>query len=74
MSIAGVGSSALYTAVAGMQRETGRVNQDANSIVGGNLAPAPVVDMNLAAVGFKADAKVAKVADEMSQTLLDIFA
>ena len=75
MSVSGVGgNSAFYTAVSGMQRESGRVNQDASQIVGGDLNPGPVVDLNEASTSFTADAKVAEVADKMSKTLLDILA
>ena len=74
MSIGNVGSGAFYTALAGMQRATGQVNQDAETIDGGDLDPGPAVDMQVAATSFKADAKVFAVADKMSQTLLDILA
>jgi len=74
MGIGTIGSSAFYTALSGMQRETGQVDQDAAAIVGGDLDPGPAVAMQVAATGYKADAKVFEVADRMSQTLLDIMA
>jgi flagellar hook protein FlgE len=72
MSVASVGAGPFYAALSGMQRESDRVAAAAGQIVSGNLDPQPAVDMNVAAVGFKADAKVAEVANQMSQTLLDI--
>jgi hypothetical protein len=74
MSVSSIGSGAFYTAVSGMQRESDRVNQDANQIVGGDLEPQPVVDLNLAATNLTADAEVAQTADNMAKTLLDILA
>ena len=72
MSIDAIGI--FSTAVSGMQRETNRVQQDANQIVGGDLDPKPIVDLKVAEIGFKADVKVAQTADEMYKTLLDIKA
>jgi hypothetical protein len=73
MSIGSIGSI-FSPAVAGMQRETDRVSSDANAIVNGQLDPKPIVDMKLGQIGFTADVKVAQTAEEMSKTLLDIFA
>jgi len=72
MTVNTVGGGAFYAALSGMQKESDRVAELSGQIASGNVSPQPIVDMNNAALGFSADVKVATVANQMSQTLLDI--
>jgi hypothetical protein len=72
MTVNTVGAGPFYAALSGMQKESDRVAALSGQIVSGDVSPQPIVDMTSAEVGFKADAKVAEVANQMSQTLLDI--
>ncbi len=70
----GSGGSVFDTAVQGLRQAAERAGRDAESIVRGPVDPAVIVDLNAAALGFKASAAMVRTGDEMQRTLLDIIA
>jgi len=64
----------LQTALAGLNRATGKVNAAAANIAAGELDPKDVVDLKLGETAFKANAAVVRTAQDLDQHLLDILA
>jgi flagellar hook protein FlgE len=68
-------SSAISTAIQGLQKNQAQIDQAAQNIASGtSLDPQDVVSLSQAATGFKANAAVIRADNEMTQQLLNITA
>jgi len=68
-------STAQTNALQGLKKASDQIDQTAQNIAGGSsLDPQDVVSLSQAATGFKANAAVLKVANETTQSLLNITA
>lgn len=73
----------LSTAISGLNAASARVNKAADSISkmttpesqasGGASLPQDIVDLKLGEIAYKANIAVIETADEMNETLLNIF-
>jgi flagellar hook-associated protein FlgK len=67
-------SSAISTAIQGLQKNQAQIEQTAQNIASGSLDPQDVVSLSQAATSFKANAAVIRTDNEMTQSLLNITA
>ena len=65
---------AMTSALSGMTSATQRLDTAAASVAKNGPDPQAAVDMTSAAAAFKANAVVARIADQMTGTLLNILA
>ncbi|HCQ70579.1 MAG: hypothetical protein CL570_05020 [Alphaproteobacteria bacterium] len=76
-------NTVLSTAISGLNAASERVNRAADNIAnmtteghpsgGGATLPQDIVDLKLGEIEFKANIAVAKTAEDMSDTLLNLF-
>jgi hypothetical protein len=64
----------IPTALAGLNRASDRAERAASRIAGGEIDGKDIVELKLAEVAFKANAKVIRTATDLEQRLLDILA
>ena len=64
----------LPTALAGLNRATAKAETAATNIASGEVRAEDIVDLKLASTAFKANAAVARTAQDLDKTLLDILA
>jgi len=64
----------LPTALAGLNRATNTVEKAAANIASGTIDVRDIVDLELGKTAFRANAAVARTAQELDRQLLDILA
>ena len=64
----------LQSALAGLNRATSKVETAAANITSGEIDAKDIVDLKIGEVAFKANAAVARTAQDLDKHLLDILA
>lgn len=67
-------TSALSSALTGLNRATQKVNTAAENIASGEVKADDIVDLKIGETAFKANAAVVRTAADMDKRLLDILA
>lgn len=67
-------STAISTAIEGLKKAQGQIEDTAQNIAEGSLNPEDIVSLSLAAASFKANAAVIRTENQNTQALLDITA
>lgn len=65
-------NNAVSTALEGLKKASGQIEQAAQNIAEGAVSAEDVVSLSLAATSFKANAAVIRTENETMQTLLDV--